>query len=57
MKRIDLVRHLERHGCEFAREGKQHTCTLIARQKDLLPCPDTVKSLRARLEVFVARLE
>jgi predicted RNA binding protein YcfA (HicA-like mRNA interferase family) len=25
MKRIDLVRHLERNGCEFAREGKQHS--------------------------------
>ncbi|MDX6443012.1 MAG: mRNA interferase HicA [Blastocatellia bacterium] len=25
MKRIDLVRHLEEFGCEFVREGKQHT--------------------------------
>jgi mRNA interferase HicA len=25
MKRIDLVRHLERHGCEFFREGSNHT--------------------------------
>jgi hypothetical protein len=21
MKRVDLIRHLERHGCEFLREG------------------------------------
>jgi mRNA interferase HicA len=25
MKRVDLIRHLESHGCEFVREGKQHT--------------------------------
>ena len=25
MKRPDLVRHLERHGCELLREGGNHT--------------------------------
>ncbi len=25
MKRRDLIRHLERHGCEFLREGERHT--------------------------------
>jgi mRNA interferase HicA len=25
MKRRDLIRHLENHGCEFLREGKKHT--------------------------------
>lgn len=25
MKRRDLVRHLEKHGCEFLREGGNHT--------------------------------
>ena len=25
MKRIDLIRHLEKHGCEFLREGGNHT--------------------------------
>ena len=25
MKRLELVRHLERHGCEFLREGGNHT--------------------------------
>jgi hypothetical protein len=25
MKRIDLIRHLEAHGCEFFREGRKHT--------------------------------
>ena len=24
MKRIDLVRHLESHGCELLREGSKH---------------------------------
>ena len=25
MKRRDLIRHLEKHGCEFLREGGNHT--------------------------------
>ena len=25
MKRRDLLRHLEQHGCEFLREGGSHT--------------------------------
>jgi len=25
MKRRDLIHHLERHGCEFLREGSRHT--------------------------------
>jgi predicted RNA binding protein YcfA (HicA-like mRNA interferase family) len=25
MKRRDLIRHLEEHGCEFFREGGKHT--------------------------------
>ena len=25
MKRIDLIRHLESNGCEFVREGGNHT--------------------------------
>ena len=25
MKRIDLIRYLESHGCEFLREGGSHT--------------------------------
>jgi mRNA interferase HicA len=25
MKRRDLIQHLEKHGCEFLREGSKHT--------------------------------
>ena len=25
MKRRDLISHIERHGCEFLREGSRHT--------------------------------
>ena len=25
MKRVDLIKHLQRHGCEFLREGSKHT--------------------------------
>ena len=28
MKRIDLVRHLEAHGCELMREGGKHSLYL-----------------------------
>ncbi|HXT39849.1 MAG TPA: type II toxin-antitoxin system HicA family toxin [Candidatus Angelobacter sp.] len=34
MKRRDLIRHLERHGCEFLREGGNHTiCVNRAKKK------------------------
>jgi len=25
VKRVDLIRHLERHGCQLLREGRNHT--------------------------------
>jgi predicted RNA binding protein YcfA (HicA-like mRNA interferase family) len=25
MKRRDLIQHLEKHGCEFLREGRKHS--------------------------------
>jgi predicted RNA binding protein YcfA (HicA-like mRNA interferase family) len=25
VKRVDLIRHLERHGCELLREGSSHS--------------------------------
>ncbi|MCA1619464.1 MAG: type II toxin-antitoxin system HicA family toxin [Acidobacteria bacterium] len=25
MKRVDLIRYVEKHGCEFLREGRSHT--------------------------------
>ena len=28
MKRVDLIRHLEAHGCRFFREGGNHTVYL-----------------------------
>jgi mRNA interferase HicA len=33
MKRRDLVRHLERHGCEFLREGGNHTVFINRRTR------------------------
>ncbi len=35
MKRIDLVRHLEEFGCEFVREGKQHTLYINRRNEKI----------------------
>lgn len=37
MKRRDLIRHLEHHGCEFLREGGNHTVYVNPRQLPLLP--------------------
>ncbi len=39
MKRADLVRHLEQHGCEFLREGGRHTVYVnrAARKSSTVP--------------------
>jgi len=45
MKRRELIRHLEKHGCEFLREGGSHTvyvnkearkCSTIPRHHEVL---------------------
>lgn len=45
MKVRDLIRHLEKHGCEFFREGKKHTvyinratekCSTVPRHRDVI---------------------
>ena len=35
MKRRDLLRHLEKHGCEFLREGGNHTIMSIGARRSL----------------------
>ena len=35
MKRRDLLRHLEKHGCEFLREGGNHTIYVNRRAQNL----------------------
>ena len=39
MKRRDLLRHLEAHGCEFLREGAKHTVYVnrMARKVSTVP--------------------
>jgi mRNA interferase HicA len=39
MKRIDLIRHLEAHGCAFLREGGRHTVYVnpISRKVSTVP--------------------
>lgn len=39
MKRRDLLRHLERHGCEFWREGGQHTIYIHRRERKSTAIP------------------
>jgi predicted RNA binding protein YcfA (HicA-like mRNA interferase family) len=45
MKRRDLIRHLEKNGCEFLREGGNHTvyvnrrvkkCSTVPRHREVL---------------------
>jgi predicted RNA binding protein YcfA (HicA-like mRNA interferase family) len=39
MKRKDLIRYIESHGCEFVREGHSHTVYInpIARTSSTIP--------------------
>ncbi|MBN1974364.1 MAG: type II toxin-antitoxin system HicA family toxin [Sedimentisphaerales bacterium] len=39
MKRIDLIKHLERQGCEFLREGGSHTVYVNRREKKVSTIP------------------
>ncbi|MCK4486493.1 MAG: type II toxin-antitoxin system HicA family toxin [Desulfobacterales bacterium] len=39
MKRRDLIRHLEKYGCEFLREGGDHTVYVNRREKKVSTIP------------------
>jgi mRNA interferase HicA len=39
MKRRDLIRHLEQHGCEFLREGGNHTIYVNRRARKVSSVP------------------
>ncbi|WP_071592318.1 type II toxin-antitoxin system HicA family toxin [Pseudanabaena sp. PCC 6802] len=50
MKRLDLIRHLEAHGCEFLREGSKHTI-YVNRAKQAsssIPCHREINNMLAR---------
>jgi predicted RNA binding protein YcfA (HicA-like mRNA interferase family) len=50
MKRIDLIRHLEQHGCEFLREGGEHTVYVnrAARRSSSVPRHREINEFLAR---------
>jgi mRNA interferase HicA len=50
MKRVDLVRHLETHGCEFLREGGRHTIYVnrAAQRSTSIPRHREINDLLAR---------
>jgi mRNA interferase HicA len=50
MKRIDLFRHLETHGCEFLREGGKHTIYVnrAAQKSTSIPRHREINNLLAR---------
>ncbi len=39
MKRVDLVRHLEAHGCQLLREGASHTIFVNRRARKTSTVP------------------
>ncbi len=39
MKRRELIRHPEAHGCEFVREGKEHTLYINRQTKKATAVP------------------
>jgi predicted RNA binding protein YcfA (HicA-like mRNA interferase family) len=50
VKRVDLVRHLERHGCELLREGANHTIYInrTARKVTTVPRHREINEFLAR---------
>ena len=44
MKRRDLLRHLEKHGCELLREGGNHTIYVNSRAQNLPRFRDIARS-------------
>ena len=50
MKRRDLLRHLEQHGCEFLREGGSHTVYINrpAKQASTIPRHNEINDDLAR---------
>jgi len=39
MKRTDLLRYLQKHGCEFLREGSSHTVYIKRKEKKASTIP------------------
>ena len=50
MKRVDLMRHLEAHGCQLLREGSNHTVYVnrSARKTSTLPRHREIDEFLAR---------
>ena len=50
MKRTDIIRHLEQHGCELYREGSNHTIYVnrTARRSSAIPRHRDVNDFLAR---------
>lgn len=50
MKRRELIRHLENHGCELLREGAKHTVYVnrTARKNSTIPRHHEINEILAR---------
>ena len=52
MKRIDLIRHLEKHGAQFLREGGNHSVYVNRKSGKVPPFPVIAKSTNFLLRRF-----
>lgn len=48
MKRLDLLRHREAHGCSFLREGGSHTLNPTVRKVSTIPRHREINDFLAR---------
>ena len=50
MKRLDLIRHIEAHGCEFLREGANHTIYVnpLSQRVSAIPRHSEINNFLAR---------
>jgi len=53
MKREEFIKHLRLYGCEFLREGGNHTVYVNRREKKLRPYPGIGKSMRVSAAKYV----
>jgi mRNA interferase HicA len=55
LKRRDFIKHLENHGCMFAREGARHTVFFNPANKKTSSVPRTKEDLKKGLVLSVCR--
>ncbi|MCL5267960.1 MAG: type II toxin-antitoxin system HicA family toxin [Bacteroidetes bacterium] len=57
MKRGDLIRHLEKHGCQFLREGSKHTIYVNRKARKVSSVPRHKEIINHLVEKICRDLE